>query len=468
MGRIKRLLLTALVLAAMLLTLVGCTSVSALIKSNVSGLPFWYYSPDFNIGANNTAIVGSGTAATERQAELLAYSDVLAKLSSMLGYELGQEAYRELSVLGTISQFNLFIKDSHVQPQGSQVTVYIHVVMDRELLDDATSDETKRRTGLINQIEALVLEGDEYIKSGQEIRAIENYMEAMALGYGLDYIDPEYSFDELYPVIMELLNSISMSVVSARPSTARCTVAITRRGTFVSSDVASAEVVSSYMAIDSRGQLYQDDFVYVTDSDGQFVFNPINDSIVRSGEVVFSFNLDDEFAMLEGIETEKVSALKALVDSKSVRFAYNKVYSLGSIAVAAIEYNRLGVITGNHDIADYLTANLVSNSADATAFYPELDDDEDVLYEFQHTDRTESVLMVVRIGHVDTVESRTGTYAGSAEGIVTLFDCKTSKILYKSDVLTATVFSESAEEAIAAAFRKIADIAYTMIKSVYV
>ena len=98
----------------------------------------------------------------------------------------------------------------------------------------------------------------------------------------------------------------------------------------------------------------------------------------------------------------------------------------------------------------------------------ELDDELDVLYEFNHSGRTENCLLVIRIGLLDSVSSSTGVVAASAEGLVSLYQCSTSKLLYQSDVIYSSAFGETEEAAIQSAFKKLADIAYTLVKAVYV
>ena len=56
----------------------------------------------------------------------------------------------------------------------------------------------------------------------------------------------------------------------------------------------------------------------------------------------------------------------------------------------------------------------------------------------------------------------------SAEGLATLFDTKTGAILYQSEIIKSNEFAEDADQAVAEAFERLADIAYTLIKAVYV
>jgi hypothetical protein len=41
-------------------------------------------------------------------------------------------------------------------------------------------------------------------------------------------------------------------------------------------------------------------------------------------------------------------------------------------------------------------------------------------------------------------------------------------VLYQSDVLNASSFAETEQEAVSDAFRRLADIAYTLVKAIYV
>ena len=469
MGRRVKSLAIAILIVISVIMLCGCTSLGAVLKANISGLPFWYYDPQMRIGKNRFGMVGEGSASTERQAELLAYTNIIDKLSEILGYELSQESYRELSVLGTITEFGLSVEDRFSNIQEGRYQVFIHVSMDESLIEQATSEENKRRESITNEVTSLVLQGDEYVKSGSEVKAVSNYIKAMALSFNEDYIISEYKFDELYPVVIELLENTYINILSPKPETASCVVSIIRRGSFASAPVSSASVLATYQAVDTRGKAYEDYFVYVTDENGQFLFNPINDSIVRKGSVKFELDLEVEIDALEAVAgPERVAELRNLVDSKTVSFDYSKIYSMGSIAAAVIEHDVLGYVTGVKDVTDYLVGKLSADGAIVAAFYAELDEEEDVLYEFTHSDRTEQCLMVIRVGQTEHVSSKTGVEAVGAEGIVTLFNRNSEIPLYQSDIIHSSAFADTYEEALQGAFRILADIAYTLVKAVYV
>jgi len=468
--RIRRVVPAIAVILASMVLLTGCSSISALIKANMSGLPYWYYMPDSRAGKGNTGIVAEGMASTLRQAELLAYTDLLNKLSARTGTEFGQEAYRELSVMGTLNQFGLSIEDSYstVTSEG-YYQYYIHAIADASILEEATTDEYRRKASLSGEIESLVLQGDAYVKSGREFKAVKNYMKAMAMGLELDDVSDEYSYDALYPVVMELLQAMNVSIISARPEEAMCVVGVSRKGMFASSAVVGAGIMATYTAVDTRGTVYSDSFTYITGEGGTFTFNSINNSILRSGSILFSLNLSDEIADLEKMAPgERTTELRQLIESKSVKFDYAKTYRSGSIAVSVVEHDAIGYVTGVRDMTDYLTEKFTSDGADALAFYATLDDEEDISYEFNHSGKTAAYLLVIRIGVVDIVESKTGIVAANAEGLATLFRCSDEHVEYQSEILNASSFASTEEEAVEGAFRSLADIAYTLVKAQYV
>lgn len=468
MKRTRRFILISLI-ALMIMIFSSCSSVGALFKSNISGLPYWYYSPNMGIGRSKTALVGEGKASTQRQATLLASSDLIRQLSERLGYELGQEVYRELSVLGTIGELGLKVQNEYSAFQDGEYVVYLHAVLNASLLEKATSAETKRRAETAKTIEDLVLEGDSYMKSGQDLRAVRSYMQAMGLSYGLDYISGEYSFNSLYDVVYSLLDDMRLTLVSSKPESAVCTISLTRKGSYMASAVDSAEILASFKAVDIRGEEYGDSFVFVTDSDGLFEFNTINNSLVRNGRITFSLNLDSELGALLAVDSSgKAEKLNELVRSKTVEFPYARTFARGPLAVSVIEHDTLGYVIGVTDTTVYLASKFLSDGAQVGSYFAKLDDEEDVLYDFQHSGRSESCLLIVRVGQTTSVQSQTQNVYVGVEGLATLFDTRTSEILYKSDIILGGAFAPTYDEARDKAFRNLADIVFSLLKVAYV
>ena len=133
-----------------------------------------------------------------------------------------------------------------------------------------------------------------------------------------------------------------------------------------------------------------------------------------------------------------------------------------------VEHDELGYVTGVSGVTEYLTAKFTTDGADAGAFYTTLDDEWDIIYEFNHCGRKADYLLVIRTGVVDIVDSRTGVVAASVEGLATLFLCSGEQVVYQSEILNASSFASTAQEAVESAFRSLADIAYTLVKAQYV
>lgn len=452
------------------LLLTGCSSFQALVQANISGLPYWVYNPQFGVDSARTAFVGQGKASTARQAELFAYSDLLAQLSDYLGVELGQEQYRELSVLGTISEFNLTVNDTATAFQEGETVYYVHAVANSQLLEQASSDETKRRNELAKQVEQLILEGDEYVKDGKDLKGVSYYLQSMVLSYGQDYLKEEYSYTTIFEDVKEILDSITITLLAQNPNSAECTVQVLRKSNILPSKVKATEIKASYQAVDVTGISYADSFVYTTDDYGIIKYSPLNFTMVRKGSVVFSLDLDSELVALEAVADEQsVAQLKALLQAKTVSFEYDRKYSLGSIAVAVLEHDASGYVTGNTTTTDYLVYCLNLDGAEAQAYYPLSDQEEDVFYDYVQTKGSCSCLLVCRFGQMETITSTNGIFV-TVEGTATLYDTssKSLKELYESGIVYATGTADSYEAATKQAYVKLADVVHSLIKDVYV
>ena len=459
-----------LIILLMLLTLTGCTSVKALVRSSISGLPFWVYHSQFGVDSSRVAFVGQGKAETERQAELLAYSDILQQLSDYLGVELGQEQYRELSVLGTIGEFQLTANETSTAYQEGETVVYVRAIADANLLKEASSEETLRKNETAQNVEELILQGDEYIKDGQDLKGVSCYLQSMVLSYEQDYIADEYSYDTICDEIKDILDSITVTLISQNKDNATCTVQVRRKSGLVASRVKAAELKASYEAIDVTGELYSDSFVYSTDDMGLVAFSPLNFTMIRKGEVKFSFDLDENLKALESLDANTAGELRALVESKAVVFEYDREYSLGSIAVTILEHDAKGYKTGNKDTADYFVFCMTADGADAEAYYALSDQEEDVLYDYVQTHGRCACLLVCRFGQTDTIESSNGVFV-TVEGTAVLYSTDLSKgiqTLYESGIIYATGMGESQEVATSQAYLKLADIIHSLLKAVYV
>ncbi len=463
--------LLATILALLLgFILTGCSTIRTFVQAGISGLPYWVYNPQFGLASGATAFVGQGKAETARQAELFAYSDIISQLSDYLGVELGQEQYKELSVLGTIANLGLTVSNTEETSLEGQAVVYVLAVADTQALEAASSDEVKKRNELSKSIEQLILEGDGYIRQGQDLKGVSSYLQSMVLSYGQDYIDEEYAYGTIAAEIEEVLNSVNITLLSKNAKTAETIVQVLRKTSLFPSRVDAAEIKASYQAIDVTGGIYDDSFVYSTDSNGLISYSPLNFTMVRKGSVVFSFDLDTELEALLSTDEQTVNKLKALIQSKSVTFEYDKEYSLGSIAIAVLEHDANGYVTDNKTTTDYLVYCLNVDGADAQAYYALSDQEEDVLYDYVQTRGSCNCLLVCRFGQTETITSSNGIFV-TVEGTATLYTTNLrdkNRVLYESDIIYATGSAETSQEAIKQAYVKLADIVHSLLKDAYV
>lgn len=458
-----------LVVFSIMLALTSCTSIVSLIKSNMTGIPYWVYSPKVGLGRGVTSFVGEGRASTARQAELLAYSDIVDKVSEYLGVPLEQEVYRELSVLGTIQAYGLSVADSFSWAMDRETVFYVYAVADSSLLEAASSEETLRRNEVSRNVEELVLQGDSYMKDEMLTRGISCYMQAMAISYGQDYIKEEYSYNTLFGVVMDILDSMTISIASSDASQAKCTVAVTRKSVLIPSKVRNAGVLASYRAVDMKGDEYNDSFGYTTGADGSFVFDCLNFTMVRKGSVRFEFDFERELKALEDTTDPSVAkALRDAVEEQAVSFDYDRAYILGSIAVTVIEFDSNGYDIGNKSTTDYVCSLLKADDAEVSPFYASSTLEEDVLYDYGRSKEAADCLLVCRFGQMDIVESKTGGFAASVEGTAVLFDVKSGSRIYSSSIIYASAFGATAQEATTASYEKLADVVHSLLKANYV
>jgi len=470
---IKLLVLISIVFSCFSLS--GCASIKSLIKANLSGLPYWVFSPTTALAKERVSFVGEGHSSNARQAELLAYSNIVEQIEERIGVSLGQETYRELSVLGTITAYNLSVVDSFSRTIEREVVYYVYAIADAKLLEEASSEETLRKNEIKKNVEELVLEGDEYVKNEMFTKGISCYMKAMALSYGQDYIKDEYSYMTLYEDVMDILKSLTMALVSQNETLATCTVSLTRESVLFPSRVKNASIVASYRAVDMRSIEYDDSFVYSTDSTGSFEFDCLNFSMVRKGSIKFSLDFETELKALEVLESSEnatgeqaASSLRETIEEKSVTFNYDRRYNLRSIAVAVMEFDSKGYAIGNTSTTDYVCSLFKDNSAVVTPYYATSLSEEDILYDYMQTSNKMSCILICRIGQLATVESSLGEYAVSMEGIASLFSTHDGSQIYTSSIIYATAFGETIQDATKAAYEKFADLTYSLLKAEYV
>lgn len=466
-----RKLLCILISCIVLLVLVtGCSSIGAVIRSNMSGYPSWYYNPQANQNKNQIGFAGVGRSSTQRQATLLAYEDILSQLGEYLGDEPDNEAYRELSMLGTIGLYGLSVKDTQMLVEGNETVVFVRVSANKKLMEEASSEETKRRAKVLNEIQDFVQQGIDYLKAGKETRGLTCFLDAMCDAWNQDYLPSRYSFDNLLDETLDILSSMTISLESQSPEIASCKVVMTRKEGIVPSKVKDGEVLATYKALDIGENEYNDSFVYSTDQNGSFVFTPLNYSLQRTGSIVFSLNFGSQLEKLElcGVGPEVMQKLRSEIDSKTVEFLFERDYSLGSISVCGIEYDEKGYAVDFVRMTNYLKKRYTDDGAPVLEFLASNEDVDGILAEYTQKGNVQDCFLLLRIGLVEDAQSMTGLSMATVTGNAVLYKTSDMSVLYDSGIVAATGFAEDIEAAKAKASENLADVIYTLLKAVYV
>ena len=202
---------------AVLCALCGCS----LTKSLATGNPLWYYRT--GVRGENIYFVGEATAPTRRQAELLAYQDIIDKLSSYLGEEPERTAYRELTTTGAIERYGLVVDNtfSSTEEDGS-VRIMIRAAGTANILDSFRSTEAVELGRRISQVESYVLEGDEYIKNGMDLEGVRSYIKSITVSGSIDNrnLEKEYRSSAILDEVLYILKRVRLEIsgFNSRPS----------------------------------------------------------------------------------------------------------------------------------------------------------------------------------------------------------------------------------------------------------
>ena len=92
---------------AILFTLIGCSSIQALIRSSIEEKPIWVYEPQ--VSRDQIAFVGTGSASNEPLSQVLSYESILVQLSQYIGKDIKEQYISELSERQTIEDYQIKI-----------------------------------------------------------------------------------------------------------------------------------------------------------------------------------------------------------------------------------------------------------------------------------------------------------------------------------------------------------------------
>jgi len=445
--------------------LCGCS----VLKSLSTGYPIWYYNP--SIPKNQVSFLGQGTAESRRQAELLAYADMSENLASYLGFELDRTLYRELLTSGTIESYGIRIQNSNsTQLDDGNYRVIVLAVTEKEMLDSLRSREAVDLGDRVELIGSLIAQGDEAIRQNRDIEGLKYYLRSMALSYGIESrsLNRDYRFDAILDEVLYVLESLNLTVTSEDSGGVSCVVGARRRVGFASSAVVGCPVKASYTAVDGRNSRYADSYIFLTGNEGTFEFYPVNPSILISGTVVFSFDLETEVAAVGRASPQAEARINEVLAGKTARFEYHRQYAMGTIAVTVLDYGNLGIFEDSRSSSEYLTARFVDDGAPAYSMSCDDPGDEAILDLTGSAHPDVGVVFVARTGVIETIASSTGVCAASMEGRGVLYRILDGEMLFDSGIIYATGFGADEAEAVKEGRMRIADLFYSLLKAVYV
>ncbi len=451
------------------LILIGILVSCATVSGSKINAPSWYFKPQSKANHSETAFVGVGQSANERQALLLAYTDINNRLFAYIGNEPTTESYRELSRSGKIASFDFEVVEKYQVLEDGQYMVYLLALGKNQTLNKYRSEAMLKESEMASEAERLILEGDELIKSNQDILGLKKYIESMVLSYPLTQIDDEYSFAFIMQEILEVLSSTSMTVVEENPSEASCTVSVKRKSSLIPSRVINAPIRASYQALDSRKFVYEDSFVYSTDNGGTIVFSPENHAIAKQGAVVFSFDFDKELRELARVSESAANTIKEAISDKAILFEYKVNYADIEIALSSFELS----VDGNYIKSDLINSFFTErfSEEDIKSFVLESrpeDTDEEVLKAIKKTNPDCDYALISRVGYSDYSASRTGNIAVTSEGTVRFYDLKTGQLISDIRGIFSNGFGNTEEKALEDSYLNFASIIYSIIKALYV
>ncbi len=453
-----------------LFVLSSCGTAGAVIRSNFEGIPVWYYIPDSQVKSGRSVFIGEGKAPSQRQAKLLAYSNLAENLGNYFGTELSDEYYRELTVFQTIEDVDLAVSDSYSFMEGGLYKVILRATANTELIEKSRSESALQKQKNLEEINGLVGEAVELMKEGLDFLAIEKYMDAMLLSYGNADVDSFYSFDELLKECLLILNSVSLNVSFANPSRASCRLeALVTEGK-ITSPAVSCPVLASFKALNVNGETYDDSFNYRTSDLGYIDFSPANYSIVRNGTVVFALDYEDRISVLESkVGKETVKELRKAFEEKKVRFDYELVYTDKVVGLVVMDFNSSGEEQNPSFSEKYFRRKFEESGIKTKVVdYNSLMDDLDMLDEYSANQDGNGYLFISRITEIDSFKSETGTFVVSCEGSFSIFDTKDKELLESSGIVFSTGFGKTEEEATEQSFENLADLFFSFVRSVYV
>ncbi len=455
-----------LLLISMTVLLVGCSSISTLVRSGMEGVPAWVYEPQ--VSNSQRAFVGQGIASNAFNAKLLAYEDILSQISTYIGEDVTAQYYRELSTTDAISSLRLRITQEHEKSENGQEVVHLLAAVDADQLVLARTAAYDAMLARQDEIALILSKADLAYRHNRDLEAISLYVDA-ALVANEGYVENvAYQFDTLMSKVESFVSALRIAVSRIRSEEPSCTVTVRRTSRLLPPKVMGAMVTAYFNARNGMGEPYVDHVSFNTATSGTFQFVPTNPGMVGAGEVSFSIDISEDIARLErAAGTEAVAGLKAAVEKSIERFSYSRVSDVAKagVVVDIMEFSLQGALRDSMIATDMLVEEFGYDGVELTSVFSSEQDEEDFFIEMRRRYPGYRYIIYGR-GGVSDVLPMDGGQMVLVNGSVSLLVLSDASVVKKTDDIRIAVWGENLEVASDEAFRRFGLVASSLLDDV--
>lgn len=425
----------------------------------------WVYEPQ--VGRNQIAFVGQGSATTEVRARVLAYESILSQISEYIGEDVTGTHIAQLSSRGAIEQYRLKVTQEFIKiaenPQGPQ-TVYFLAVADRNVLETARTESEVQLLETQRELESLAAQAAQMYRENKDLLAISLYLKIAYLAKSLPIERGSQWYLDAIERVRKILQPLTLSVATGNPSVPTTEVTLRRGGRALSPRVVEARVIARSEARDGMGDVYDDSQRFVTDQNGQFAFLGTNPAMIARGVVTFEIDLAVELEPLRAIDSEAYGEFMALIDAKQVGYPYVRTPIVGTrpLVVAVHEYSLQGQLLDSTHAARKIMQSLGMDGLDSIASTVRPAEDENYVEDLRAAYPNNTYALYGNAGVSQSKLTERGA-AVTVTGEVSLVNLANQARSGSSGTVVANALAPTVEEAQKEAFSKFGSIVTSLM-----
>lgn len=453
----------AVLLLLLLISAVGCSSLSTWVKSNMEGVPVWVYEPQ--VTRTQIAFVGKGTATNENRARVLSYESVLSQLSVYIGEDVIGRHIAELSSRNAIESYRLKVTQEFVKVSENAFEVYFLAIADSTVLEKARTESEVQLLEKQQEMDRLSDLGAKAFRENKDIVAAKQYLGIAKIASSLPVDRGAKRYEESIARIRPILEALNLSVSVGDPSLPTTEVTLRRGTRTLSPRVVEAPITVRTTARNGMGEPYADSQRFVTDSNGQFTYTTNNPSLVGQGDLVLYIDLEAELEFLKEFDPDVHSQLMQIVQSKQIYYPYSRISIVGdqSLVVAVFEFSLQGdlleSVSANTSIAQNLSKDGIIT---AVASPQRTDDDEETFADLRsmYPDSTYALF-----GNAGISQSKPTTDGATVTiiGETFLINLKTGVVVGSTGNVRANSIAPTLDEAQRSAFARFGTITASLM-----